>query len=82
MSGHADTIRRVLHNEPVSAIEKINALADIASAAVREGARLQAENQRLRAALGLIADPDYTHIGQLKSIARAALSGTPSEAPE
>jgi hypothetical protein len=41
--------------------------------------RLEGEIQQLRDALALIANPDYTHLVQLKSVARAALSGTPSD---
>ena len=46
MTDHADTIRRVLRGEDTPAIDRINALAEIASNAVKENARLLAERQQ------------------------------------
>lgn len=40
---------------------------------------LQEEVERLRKTLELIADPDYTHVGQLKDEAMRTLAESPQE---
>jgi hypothetical protein len=58
-------------------------IVSLAEALLALQAELEAAAERergLRRALDLIADPDYTHIGQLKDVAGRALSTVPEPA--